>query len=438
MSLLKTETNIHFLSKLLKEGACLRCMNNSCKFEHKNNVSYPNIICKFVKNPTLINGVTQMLMNANLDFKGKEVYYTICNYVNGKCNNCEQNRKKKILINNNSQFFYVCYPDLNDSRTKITVGIHFDIQLLLNADESFKVSILPYPLDDNQDNNHNQKKALRVKKRDDRTLSSLDLGEDNQNKTDLETCNETVDFMTNLKQNFYEKQNKKKNYVQNIFEHLDEEKEEELEKKQEKNVEYREKKQHLFHSKSGNFLHNERKSTDLVIQCLETDTLDYADDNKWPSFGSPVEVSRPIHRSPSIDYSKIKKSFENEVDVTINTGTNSVTLDINDNFERRNIKVNLPKSSNVTCSYNVSDSKSNRLTSPLPLKCGECSECKELIKLVVSLKTKISCLEDDLRNERIHSQNKEVYSEILYNVRELNSRVTEQFMETEYADYDFY
>lgn len=434
MSSPKTETDIHLLSKLLKEGACLRCMNNSCKFEHKNNVDYPDKICRFVKNPTLINGVNQMLINANLDFKGKEVYYTVCNYINGKCNNCEQNRKKKVLYNNNTQFFHVCYPDLNDSRPKITVGIHFDIKLLLNVDQTFKVSILPYPLD-SQDGKNNEKKVIRNKKREDGIPSKSYFPENNENETVVETIDETdkkVDFMTKLKETCYEQQNRKSNYVKNIFEHLDEDNE-----KEQETISHQKKKP-IVHSRSGNLSLYERKSTDLVIQCLETDDLNYGDDNKWPSFGSPVEVSRPIHRSPSIDYSKIKKSFENEVDVTINTGTNSVTLDINDNVERRNIKVNLPKSSNVTCSYNVSDSKSNRLTSPIPLKCEECSECKELINLGVSLKTKISCLEDDLRNERIHNQNKEVYSEILYNVRELNSRVTEQFMETEYTDYDFY
>lgn len=428
MSSQKNEDNIYLLSELLKEGACLRCINNTCKFQHKNNVSYPDKICRFVKNPTLITGVTQILMNANLDFNGKEVYHTICNYINGNCKNCIEGRKKKVLYNNNTQYFYVCYPNLNNSaRQKITVGIHFDIKILINANET-KVSILPYQLETEFENN-NEKKNLK-KDNDVKSLTDLLI----TSSESSENGNEKMDFMTKLKESYDENKNKnKKNtYVKNMFGYLDEENVQESKNTLKKND--------LVHTESGNFSFKPNKNTDMVIKCLESESLDYNDNSRWPIFGKPlsvIESPRSIRQSPSIDYSRIKKTFENEVDVNINTNKNTVTLDINDHTEKRNITVNLPKNMNVNCSYNTHESHESRESrdSRESQKCEECIKCKELIRENRSLKIEIDCLKDDLYNTKKHIKNEHIYTELVSNLNELNTRVSDQFLKTDYSEY---
>ena len=139
---------IYILSDLLckniengKDSACIRCINRSCKNTKPHGEAFPDKISHFVQNPLHINGLNQYVQNANLDFNGKQPFYTICNYLMGKCKNCEEGRIKYIDFENDK--LGVCYPSLDRDNIKITVGMHIDIKLILKG-KKYEVSALPF------------------------------------------------------------------------------------------------------------------------------------------------------------------------------------------------------------------------------------------------------------------------------------------------------
>lgn len=136
--------NIHeeifFLSNLLCEGACLRCMNKSCKINHDHGIPYPEKIGVFVQNPSYISGMDKVFNEADIDFNGKKPFYTICNYINGNCRNCQEGRIKYIKYNDEN--IALCYPILENIRNKVTIGVHADIKLIMKGNK-FDSSIVP-------------------------------------------------------------------------------------------------------------------------------------------------------------------------------------------------------------------------------------------------------------------------------------------------------
>ena len=136
--------NIHeeifFLSNLLCEGACLRCMNKSCKINHDHGIPYPEKMGVFVQNPSYISGMDKVFNEADIDFNGKKPFYTICNYINGNCRNCQEGRIKYIKYNDES--IALCYPILENIRNKVTIGVHVDIKLIMKGNK-FDSSIVP-------------------------------------------------------------------------------------------------------------------------------------------------------------------------------------------------------------------------------------------------------------------------------------------------------
>jgi len=134
---------IYILTNMLRNGACIRCINRSCKNNEPHGEQFPDRISNFVHNPLHINGLNQYFIDANLDFNGKQPFYTICNYLMGKCKNCEDGRIKYVDFNNEK--LAVCYPSLDRDNNKITVGMHIDIKLILKG-KKYEVSALPFEL----------------------------------------------------------------------------------------------------------------------------------------------------------------------------------------------------------------------------------------------------------------------------------------------------
>jgi hypothetical protein len=82
----------------------------------------------------------KFIQNAKLDFDGKKIFYTVCNYVNKKCKNCEEGRIK--YIDHNNQKIAICYPLIQPERFKVTIGLHIDIKFILKGTK-YEVSVIP-------------------------------------------------------------------------------------------------------------------------------------------------------------------------------------------------------------------------------------------------------------------------------------------------------
>lgn len=143
---------VFFLSNLLCDGACIRCMNRSCKINEPHGITFPEKMGIFVQNPPYISGMDKVFNDAVIDFNGKKPFYTICNYINGNCRNCKEGRIKHIKYNDEN--IAVCYPTLDNNRNKITVGVHADIKLVMKGNK-FESSIIPVEIIFEEDNFEN-------------------------------------------------------------------------------------------------------------------------------------------------------------------------------------------------------------------------------------------------------------------------------------------
>ena len=145
--------NIHkeifFLSNLLYEGACIRCMNKSCKINQDHGIPYPEKMGVFVQNPSYILGMDKIFNQANIYFNGKKPSYTICNYINGNCRNCQEGRIKYIKYNDEN--IALCYPILENIPNKVKIGVHADIKLVMKG-KDFDSSIIPVEIIFEEDN----------------------------------------------------------------------------------------------------------------------------------------------------------------------------------------------------------------------------------------------------------------------------------------------
>lgn len=142
---LKKSTNeeTFFLLDLLKNGSCIRCINKSCKINEEHCKPFPERISTFVQNPTYITGMSKAIENASLDFNGKKPFYTVCNYVNKRCRNCEEGRIKHIIFEDKK--IIMCYPILIENKPKVTIGIHINIKLIMKG-YKYEVSFIPIEL----------------------------------------------------------------------------------------------------------------------------------------------------------------------------------------------------------------------------------------------------------------------------------------------------
>ena len=136
----KNKEEEYYLSTILNNGGCIRCINKSCTNNETHGTFFPEKLSVFVQNPTYINGMEASIKNAKIDFEGKKIFYTVCNYVNKRCKNCEEGRIK--YIDHNNQKIALCYPLIQSIRFKVTLGLHIDIKLILKGTK-FEVSAIP-------------------------------------------------------------------------------------------------------------------------------------------------------------------------------------------------------------------------------------------------------------------------------------------------------
>jgi hypothetical protein len=132
------------LFDFLNEGGCLRCVTGTCRNPPNHGLAFPTEFAMVVKNPIKIDGLSNAITASKLDFNKKTPFYAICNYVNGRCKNCEEGRIKYITYKGNQ--ILLCYPELEKIRNKVTIGIHTNIEVIKKG-VKFEASILPLQID---------------------------------------------------------------------------------------------------------------------------------------------------------------------------------------------------------------------------------------------------------------------------------------------------
>lgn len=136
-----TKEQTYFLSKLLNQGGCLSCLNKRCLIKEQHGIPFPDKFCNYIKYPTNVSDIKNSIEKENIDLEGKTPIYTICNYINKVCKNCEEGRYKRIKLNNKN--FVICFNVIKNDR--ITFGIHIDLKLVLKGTQ-FDVIALPYDM----------------------------------------------------------------------------------------------------------------------------------------------------------------------------------------------------------------------------------------------------------------------------------------------------
>jgi hypothetical protein len=347
----------YLLSDILLNSGCIRCMNKSCSINEDHGIPFPDKMSVFVQNPTYINGMEQAIKNARLDFNGKKPFYTICNYTNKKCRNCEEGRIKYVDFN--KEKIALCYPPLEAIKYKVTVGLHIDIKLILKGTK-FDVSAIPL--------------CVLI-----------------QDKT----------------------------------------------------------------TEKSEFIKEEEKQKELSSQ------------NSWPELSSNINLVQTKVDKPVLSFSKIQKSLSEEkiivpekpiiteTVVKINTGRinhNKLKTSkledktINTDVEVQNIKETKIVNADETSLYKKEDKslkheplKINVDDSLLIEKENKIKSLLREIKLLKDEMTKLYCknkmLEEKNQKEMFIIKNQHKYDEILDNVKNLNTRITQQFFETNYQEY---
>lgn len=135
---------IYYLSDLIFNGGCIRCINKTCKIKEQHGIPFPEVICNFIKCPSYINGIKKSIDDAKLDFNDKKPFFTTCNYAFGVCKNCNEGRIKCIEFNNLK--IALCYPNLESILHKVTVGMHIDVKLILKGK---KYEVYAHPVEIN-------------------------------------------------------------------------------------------------------------------------------------------------------------------------------------------------------------------------------------------------------------------------------------------------
>lgn len=348
-----------YLLNLLKNNACLRCINKSCKITEEHGINFPEKMSTFVQNPTYISEIGKVIESAKLDFSGKKPFYTICNYVHKKCRNCEDGRIK--YVNYEDKQILLCYPFLDNIKNKVTVGVHIDIKLIMKG-HKYEVSCIP----------------LEVK---------------------------------------FEK----KNFAKNFDKH------EEFEENNRNDV------PSPFSDKTYVDVWDEEIANSNFTE--SNFSPEKCEENEWPLL-SPKEIKK---NDSFKDYSQLKKILSNEtIDemhvICDNTKKNFDTksnfdLNPNPNFDTpKNFEKKEKKSISIEL---LNEEKEKENINYLKI----IEKNKDLENEIILLKLENKKLKENLENSRNLMKNNKVYDEILYNINEINNRVTEDFLSTNYNEY---
>lgn len=324
----KSQEEVFFLMNILNTGGCIRCISKNCNINEEHGIKFPEKMSTFVKNPMYINGMTELFEKTKPDFNGKKVFYTVCNYVNKSCRNCQEGRIK--YIDHGDKKIGLCHPILDDIKTKITVGVHIDIKLIMKG-HRYDVSFIPIDINFNKifkNNTRDYQDRDQDKDRDTRDRDTKDTRENLQVNTpeNFPSLNVSENFPSlNVSENFPSL---------NISENL--------------------------------------PMVDIKIK-------DFS-----------------IIKKKVVEEEKIESIFRQE------------TSKIAEEEEKKN------KLNNDTKLTNLNKYLENQLD---------------------ELKYDLKKIKEELSKEKFKVKNSHMYEEIIHNIKTLNNRVTEQFVNTNYTDY---
>ena len=367
-----TKEQTFFLSKLLNQGGCLSCLNKRCLRKEQHGIPFPDKFCNYIKYPTNVSDIKTSIEKENIDLEGKTPVYTICNYINKVCKNCEEGRYKRIKLNNKN--FVICFSLTKND--KITFGIHIDLKLVLKGTQ-FDVIAMPYD--------------MKIKKTEISIKEAMDLLLEKE-KSFKEILPEDNDIKLKSKSS----------------EHIVIEESNEL-KKKDINLDTS-----SFSQENSVITEKNQKLNVDSSQCLnEADFPELSpssiitNDENFPALSpnsKPINVISP----KTIDYSQINKSLKNDI-----IEKENLEKERNEYFEKikaeREAKNKTPKI----------ESFLNKKIIELELKIAQLED--EIKKNNFKYQTYI--------------KDKDIYDEIFLNKKKINTFVYETFYSTNYDDY---
>lgn len=373
---------LNLLDIIQNKKVCLRCINGSCTINKPHGLVLPEKERKklsiFVKNPTYIKKFGKLIETSNLDFNGKKPFYTICHYFHINCKNCYEGRYK--CINYENKQVILCYPFLDNIKEKVTVGVHIDIKLILKGDEKYDVSFSPLDVDSHLQNHIYPNNNIK--------LNNIDLKDDNK----LADDNRPVD-------DYYHKKN---NYL----------------------------------NTNNNF-----PSLSPNAKIKEGFVKDYSKIKKIIE----LEECSIIEKEEDLDnnYSSLSPTFKNKENSVKDFSKNKERLNDNKSTieETENLIIQMNKliieKDNLIVEKNnlITQKENNSLKNELNFTNNY---VKELQNEIFDLKLELKKIKEQLDRESFKNKHKDIKDEIEENRRVINTRVTEEFLNMEYSEYQIF
>ena len=369
---------LNLLDIIQNKKVCLRCINNSCTINKPHGFVLPEKERKrmsiFVVNPTYIKKFGKLIEISHLDFNGKKPFYKICNFIDKKCKNCSEGRIK--YVNYEDKQVILCYPCLDNIKDKVTVGVHIDIKLILKGDEKYDVSFIPLDAETHLQNHICTNNNIN--------LNNIDLKNDNRSLDD-----------------YYHKKN---NYINS---------------------------DNNFPSLSPNIKTKEGFVKDYskikkIVELEECEIIEKEEilDNNFPSLSPNFK-----NKEDSVkDFSKIKETVKLDNNKSINEYTDNLIIEKNKLIIE---KENLIVEKNNLIIQNENNSLKNELNFTN-------NYIKELQNEIFDLKSELKKNKEQLDREIFKNKYKNIKDEIEDNKKEINTRVTEEFLNIEYSDYQIF
>ena len=385
---------IYLLDLIQNQKVCLRCINDTCKINEDHGTPFPEKerMSVFVKNPTYIKKFGKLIEISNLDFNGKKPFYTFCQFFQN-CNNCFEGRYK--CVNYENKQVILCYPVLDNIKTKVTVGVHIDIKLILKGTK-YDVSFMPLDIDNRLHNHNSSKNKINLNninfKNNNRFVDDNIPVDDNYHNIDNNFPSLSPNVKT--KEGFVKDYSKIKNIVK-LEESLNIEKEEDSDNN--------------IPSLSPNIKNNEEsvKDSSKLKNILNINN----NKNKDRKNTMNLDNSKYINEESSDKLIYEKDNLINEMNRLI--------------FEKDNLII---EKNNL-----IIEKENNSLKNELNIANNYLKELQnELVDLKIELKRK----EERLDREILKNKNKDVIDEYIMNIKEINTRVTEEYIKRELKDYE--
>jgi hypothetical protein len=399
------------LSEWYNGGGCFNCLNGRCHYSDENHcIPYPKELSQIFKNPTSIYGMYDAIKNAEFNWNNIQCTYTVCSFVysNRGCKNCKEGRIKNFIFKN--QTITICYPQLESVKYKITIGMHIDFIIKFN---NKKFDVIVYPLDSKTDG------IISMSERAFPKSAERSNNDRNSKERNIQMIN-SIDHENTL-----------------MYSDMPEER---LIPRKDKNL-YNEE----------NYPRLDLSSEERIISPHLLRSISYKDSIE---LGAKEEYIIPNKKSTQNEYSdNLSEYTENLSEYTQNLDDNDFNIPLKNivfNMNRKELKIN-NKYIDIINSYDKNNNvipelknfkedlnkKINEYQSLSKLKFLEI-ENERLNNDINMMNKKINKLENQISRLNYINNNSSKYEELFKNKKIIESRVTQQFLNTNYSDYVVY